>query len=171
MNANTEQFFSRWVKIEKETLSSVRRQLKNYTFDISSINADFQTSCNEWFTGSLAPSLWFTNLTERNPTVAQDFQHYVREIQLECQKPSSPNRLWIYVITAISLPLTYGVLALITDWWTIGKLAFSIGIATLTLVVCQTLYQKRIDSYHNKIIDSFKEQLKRHGETLSRLLQ
>ena len=56
-------FNTHWQTVEAETLSAVRRQLAAYRFDLEEVNDSFRKSCDEWFDGKLAPSIWYKNLS------------------------------------------------------------------------------------------------------------
>jgi Flp pilus assembly protein TadB len=170
MENYVEVFQKRWNTITNETLSSVRRQLKNYTFDISEVNRDFHRSCNEWFDGKLAPRLWYQQLEEENPEVAQEFRNYVTGIKINEQTVNKPSQWGSYVATALSLPACYCLLSLISNMGFVSKAVFSIGTAVLVWYICQSSANKKQTDFEEQIVDFFRQQLDNHLEVIMRIL-
>ena len=170
MEENIEVFERRWKTVTDETLSSVRRQLANFTFDNSVVNKDFRNSCNEWFDGELAPRIWFKQLSEDNPDVAQNFKNYVTGIRISEQTVSKPSQWEGYVITALTLPICYYLLNWITEWEMISKSILSIGTAVLAWHICQAFAIKKKDIYEEQIVDLYRQQLDEHFKKMMNIL-
>lgn len=170
MEYNVEVFKKRWDTIINETLSSVRRQLKNFTFDISEVNRDFHRSCAEWFDGKLAPHLWFQRLTEENSEVAQEFRKYVTSIRISEHTVSKPSRSGSYSITALSLPVCYCFLGWISNMGFVSKAVFSIGTAVMVWYICQSSANKKKIDFEKQVVDFYRQQLDHHLNEIMRIL-
>lgn len=167
---NIDNFNNRWIAIEKEVLSSVRRQMKEPSFDNSIICLDYKKACNEWFNGKLAPSIWFKELTNSEPEKATKFRDYINSLQLDDKEVSKPNRLWAPFFTVLSVPVAYLVLNKITDWEFMGKSVFSIGFAVLVWTAFQSRFISKSRKYEDSIVNFYYEQLEKHGEKARKIL-
>lgn len=170
MDNNIDIFNKRWMAIEKEVLSSVRRQMKEHSFDNSTIAHDYKKACNEWFNGKLAPSIWFKELTNSEPEKANKFRDYINNLQLEGKEVLKQNRLCDFFFTALSVPVSYLVLNKITEWEILGKSVFSIGIAVLAWTAFQSRYISNLKKYEDSVVDFYHEQLEKHGEKARKIL-
>jgi hypothetical protein len=170
MNNNIDHFNKRWTAIEKEVLSSVRRQMKGPSFDNDIISRDYKKACNEWFNGKLAPSIWFKELANSEPDKALAFRDYINSLQLKEKEVSKPNRLWSFFLTVLSVPVTYLVLNQITEWEFWGKSVFSIGFAVLVWTAFQSRFISKSSQYEDSIVDFYHEQLEKHGEMARKIL-
>ena len=170
MGNNIETFQKRWKAVTNETLSSVRRQLANFTFDNSVVNKDFRNSCDEWFDGELAPHIWFEQLAKENSDIAQKFKKYVTGIKISEQTVSKPSQLGSYVITALTLPICYYLLGWMTEMGTISKSVFSIGTAVLVWYTCQSFAIKKKNNYEEQIVDLYRQQLDEHFKKIMNIL-
>ena len=171
MGKNIEVFKKRWKTVTNETLSSVRRQLTNFTFDNSIVNKDFRNSCAEWFDGELAPHVWFQQLAEDNAEVAQKFKGYVTGIRFCEQHVSKPSQWAGYVITALTLPGCYYVLDWMTEMGAISKIVFSIGTTVLAWYTCQSFAIKKKNIYEEQVVDLYRKQLDEHFNKILNILE
>lgn len=162
MDNTIELFNKRWNIVEKECLSSVRRQLSYPVFDISMVNNDLQKSCDEWFEGKLAAALWFEELTQSNPNKAHSFCKYVKALRLTEVKMSEPSKAWAYILTAVSLPITYLVTDVVLGWGLMGKIVSSIGISVLVWSASKVKTTSIHNNYEEMVVASIKKQLDEH---------
>lgn len=165
-----EEFHKRWNVIERECLSSVRRQIGVVCFDLTEINRDFQKSCKEWFEGKLSPYLWYDNLCQSNPEKAREFKEYIKNIRLNDVNVSKPSKLWAYITTVLTLPITYFGADYVTNWELLGKAVFSIGTTVLAWTVCQPKLHSQRNEYEESIVAGFKKQLDNHCAKLTQIL-
>lgn len=170
MDKTIDLFNKRWMDIKKEVLSSVRRQLKAYDFDNSEINHDFQKSCNEWFNGKLAPSIWFKEFSILQPDKASSFKSYIENVQLEGIEISKPKSLWAYCATALSLPITYVVLDHITEWEFLSKFVFAIGFSVLLWAGLKSVIISKSNKYDDMIVGYYQKQLEKHGDKIRKII-
>lgn len=170
MDKTIDLFNKRWVDIEKEVLSSVRRQLKAYDFDNSEVNRDFQKSCNEWFNGKLAPSIWFKKFSSLQPEKASSFKSYIENVILEGIEISKPKSLWAYFATALSLPITYGVLDYVTEWEFLSKCVFAIGFAVLLWAGFKSILISKSNKYNDMIVGYYQKQIEKHGDKIRKII-
>lgn len=168
--SNVELFDKRWEYIEKVALSSVRRQLKMHSFDLSEVNHDLQKVCNEWFNGNLAPSIWYDDFAQNKPEKAEAFKNYTKGINLNIVERAKPNSLWAYCVTALSLPITYFGIGYITDWELLGKVVCTIGTGVLVWSSCQVKATSLKNEYEEQIVALYHAQLKEHGEKLRHII-
>ena len=170
MENKIEVFRKRWDTVTNETLSSVRRQLQNGTFDVSVVNRDFRESCAEWFDGKLAPRIWFQQMEEENSEVAQNFKKYVTGIRIGEVSVLKPAQGWSYVVTALSLPVCYFVLGWLTEMGMVSKAGFTIGFAVVVWYSCQLFVRKKQVSYEEQVVDLYRHQLEEHFKEMMRIL-
>ncbi|MCH5310400.1 MAG: hypothetical protein J1E57_00305 [Prevotella sp.] len=167
---NIETFHKRWNTITNETLSSVRRQLNNVTFDISIVNRDFHSSCGEWFDGNLAPHIWFQQLAKERPELAQKFKAHIASIKISEQSVPKPARWYGYVATALSLPICYYLLCWVSEMGFVSKSVFTIGTAILVWYACQSYIKEKQANYEEKLVDLYRNQLDNHLKEIIRIL-
>lgn len=167
---NLELFDKRWEYIEKVALSSVRRQLEMYSFDLSEVNNDLQRACNEWFSGKLAPAIWYEDFVQNQSQKAKTFKAYAKSIRLNMVEYHKPNSLWAYCVTAVSLPITYFGIGQITSWELLGKVVCSIGTGVLVWSACQAKITSQKNKYEELIVSLYHEQLKEYGEQLRNII-
>lgn len=170
MSTNIEKFNRRWETVEKETLSSVRRQFKAHVFDITEVNHDFRMSCNEWFQGKLSASIWYKELMESNSEKASAFKESIAHFELKEAKKSRPNGFWVYLLTLLSLPFVFLVIGYITEWELLGKAVFSIGFSVLVWTACNLKYNTQVGQYEETVVDSYRKQLEEHKKVLNEIL-
>ena len=170
MNKNIDIFQKRWNAVTNETLSSVRRQLQNVTFDHSLVDMDFHSSCSEWFDGKLAPHVWFQQLAEEQPDVAQKFKKYITEIRLHEQSIPQPSQWGSLAVTALMLPLCYLVLSWITEMRFVSKAVFSIGITVLVWYSCQSFVKSKTTMFEEKVVDFYRHQFEEHLREIKKIL-
>jgi len=160
----------RWGAVEKETLSSVRRQFKAYTFDIVQINKDFHDSCDEWFNGRLAAAMWFVELQKTQPNKAIAFKTTVDKLNLNKGDIVKPKTWWAYAVTAISLPIVYALVYYLANWQMIAKAVFTVGIAVLVWTICKGRIIAQKHNYEEKIVAAYKKQLQEMGDKLKQII-
>lgn len=170
MSNNIDVFKKRWNAVTNETLSSVRRQLQNVVFDNSLVNMDFRDACAEWFDGKLAPHIWFQQLAEEQPEVAQKFKKYVTGIRLNEQSIPQPSQRGSSAVTALALPLCYFVLSKITEMGFVSKSVFSIGTAVLVWYACQSFVKEKQTKYEEQVVDLYRQQLDNHLKEIMLIL-
>lgn len=175
MGKNIEVFQRRWKTVTNETLSSVRRQLANFNFDNSVVNKDFGESCAEWFDGELAPRVWFQQLAEEYPEVAQKFKKHVIGIRISKQIVSKPSQ-WkgyaiTFVLTILTLFICYGLLEYFTEMEMINKLILSIVTALLAWNICrQSFVINKENIYKERVVDLYRQQLDEHFKKIMNIL-
>lgn len=158
-------FNKRWKTIETETLSSIRRQLAAPVFDISMVNQDFHHACDEWFTGKMAPKIWFSSLEEENPEKAEIFKREVNNLNLVEGQFTKPSKIVSYITTLLSVPVCYFLLDWFTGMETLSKSLFTVGTAVLVWYVTVMIVNKKISSYEEIVVDFYRQQLgKFHAE-------
>lgn len=170
MVADIKTFENRWNTVSGETLAAVRRECDAYTFDNTAVERAFRSSCNEWFEGSLGPSLWYDALKAERPDVASKFKEYVGKIHFESQSYTRPSRVGSYVATALSLPVCYFSLDWFTEMGLLSKALTTVGTAVLVWYVCQTLIRNKESRLEESLVDSYLNQLKTHLEAIKKIL-
>lgn len=174
MEKDIEIFTRRWNTIEKEVLSSVRKQLKAYSFDESKINYNFQKSCDEWFEGRLAPSIWYKELSTVQPSKAEAFRDYIKNVKFIKKESSKPSTTLVEIISSM-ITIVFGILAYYfadyyTGWNLLGIILFSISIGTIIWLICKWITNSISKKRTDKIVDFYQQQLTTHGEKLKHIL-
>lgn len=163
-------FNTHWQTVEAETLSAVRRQLAAYRFDLEEVNDSFRKSCDEWFDGKLAPSIWYKNLSESQTKCAADFRDQVLAFRLESVKMDKPSTWWAYLFTALSLPATYESVLFLTEWGLLSRLFCTLGIGVLVWSACKVGIVSRKRKFEEQIVGLYKAQLDKQKENLLKIL-
>lgn len=177
MEKDIEIISKRWYSIESEVLSVVRKQLSTGTFSVNAAQNRLRTACNEWFEGSLSPSIWYDEFSLKEAAKAKAFKEYVYKIELKEFEIPKPSRLWAIVLTIISVPVAYLLLYLLKES-SIGWLIFphyvriilSIATGVLTWTISELTLNKQRSEYEESIVAGFKEQLDNHCAKLKQIL-
>lgn len=159
MDSLTQEFLKRWDVVERETLSSVRRQVELPVFDISQVNLDFRRACGEWFDGKLAPRVWYTKFVETNPHDAYVFKNKVENMKLSEVEFSKPPQIISPIATITSLPVCYFMLDRFSEMGILSKSIFTIGIGVLVWYAVQSYIKGKKTSIEDQVVESYKLQL------------
>lgn len=163
-------FEKRWDTVSRETLSALRRQFNAYSFDGSEVERAFRRACNEWFDGGLASQLWYDNLAETKPEVAEKFKEYVTHITFEQPTYTKPKRIITYVSTLLSMPLCYYSLDEFTDMGFVSKALTTVGTAVLVWYGVLSIIKGRESKLEEKAVEFYRTQLEKEQEAIKAIL-
>lgn len=170
MDNLTKEFQKRWSIVERETLSSVRRQVASPVFDLTQVNSDFHRACGEWFDGKLAPWIWYSKFKEIDPQGAAEFKTKAVSMKLFKVDFSKPASIICPIATIVSLPLCYFLLDRFSEMGILSKSIFTIGTGVLVWYAIQSYIKGKINSIENQVVESYKLQLQALCEQLKNTL-
>lgn len=170
MKTNINAFLKRWDILSRETLSAVRSEYNAYSFDIQAVDKAFQRACDEWFDGSLGPSVWYKELSSERPEIARRFKEYVKGIRFTSESISKPSNVWSYVTTLLSLPVCYGLLEWLTEMGRISKVLTTIGTAVLVWYVGETIVKGKRSRIEDQVTEFYRDQLDKHLKAIEEIL-
>ena len=162
MDYKMEVFLNRWETIEHTTMMAVQSQFKMDFFSIKDVNEIFQNACAEWFSGNLAPSVWYKQLMEEDMEKAREFREYVTHISIPPHGFSEPLLWMSYVVAVLMLVVCYCVLSGLTEMGMVSKLILSAGAALGGWLVCRFHAKKRSAIYQKEILCFYRTRFKEY---------
>lgn len=168
----------RWIAIEAEVLSVIRQQLSIGTFNINVVQNRLNKACDEWFDGSLAPAIWYNDLSKKDAIKAETFKKYVKQMNLTEVQFQRPSKLYAKILTTLSIPLALVLLYLLKEKCSIEWLKFpfyviiilSIAIGVLTWTIFELKLNKKQSDHIENIICAYQKQLRIFGENLKQII-
>ena len=113
----TQEFNRLWNNSYSTLQSSIIRGSKESEVDVDKLNHEKFVLSQKWFNSQKAEGLWYNNLQNIYPEVAQEFRHYMENFtfkKCEVQKPQL-MRYYLYAV-AISIVLTILAILLFNGW-------------------------------------------------------
>lgn len=113
----TQEFNRLWNNFYSTLQSSIIRCSKESEVDVDKLNHEKFVLSQKWFNSQKAEGLWYYNLQNTSPEVAQEFRHYMENFtfkKCDVQKPQL-MRYYLYGV-AMSILLTIFALLLFNGW-------------------------------------------------------
>lgn len=140
---DTQEFYRLWNNFYSTLQSSIIRYCKESELDVDKLNQDKFVLLQKWFNSQKAEGLWYNNLLETSPDIAQEFKHCMETFtfhKCEIQKPQL-MRYYLYGMT-ISIVLAIFMILLFSGW---KAFLFAVMGIMLTFVFVIPFGQNQVD--------------------------
>lgn len=177
MSQSINDFQMRWKLIKDSCLSSLRRGIKGHIVDMNEVNYTFSRCANEWFSGQLAPALWFNSLKEEDPKKAEAFKSAVLGVKFD-QKPYSPPSVWWTVLIGVMVAIAtfcalywFPLPEPFASWSLWVVIIISIGLGILFYYIFAVAASKNVEAYNELYVDKFEAEIDEVNLRLTEILE